>query len=221
MAPQRSVQRPIRPGCSFGLRQRVGTLGLIVYGDDGPLMLSSSHVCNRHGDGRRYRLYQPAGPDGKDGTAPVAHAQRFVRLHPSRPNWTEAAVARPLPGVELDPTVPGLERAPRAVATPRLGAQLWKWGRTTGLVQGRIESVNWQGEIRCREGLRPFARQIVVRAQHDLPISLEGDSGGVWFDEHGDAVAMNFAGAERGRVSIASPLSAICERLRVRIEARP
>lgn len=212
--------RPIRPGCSFGLAHRVGTLGLVVASSANPgppLLLSSSHVLNLRPDGRPYLLFQPAGGDRVRGDSPVARAFRYTRLDPATPNHHEAGLAIPLRPDLVDPDTP-LGPLRGTVSSLRPGMRLWKLSRTSGLGHGVVEAVDWAGFVRISGRRYPFARQAVIRGM-GRPISLVGDSGSVWITEDGEAAAMNFAGFDDGRISIATPISIVLEGLNVQLAA--
>lgn len=214
--------RPIRPGYSFGLYRRTGTLGLVVWphrGPPRPLLLTSSHVCTRQADGQPYPLYQPAGYDAVPDAPPVACAFRSTRLHPRRPNHSEAGLALPLDPDLVDPVHPlGPIRGIAGELHP--GQRLHKVGRTTGRVEGEVTAVGWHGWIRFRHRRFPFARQVVVSGSNG-PVSLDGDSGSVWITEHGEAAALSFAGCRMGLDSISTPISLIFRLFDLRLPDHP
>lgn len=210
--------RPMHPGYSFGLANRAGTLGLIVWPEAGPprpLILSSSHVLNLRPNGHIYPLYQPAGFDGGPHDKPVARALRYTRLHARIPNHTEAGLAEPLRPEDVSPRHP-LGAINAVCSGLKLGQRLRKVGRTTGLVTGKVVALDWTGWIRFGRQRYPFANQVLI-FNESCPISLDGDSGSVWLSETCEAAAMNFAGCRSGSGSISTPLSTIFRRLSVRL----
>ncbi len=207
--------RPVQPGYSLGVSGRIGTLGMVVSRRSGgpPLLLSSSHALNRRPDGRSYAVYQPGGRERVRGEAPLARTLCYVRLSPRRPNLTEGALAEPLDPGEVSATHPVLGPVRGVCGRLRIGQTLIKAGRSTGVVRGRVVSLDWRGTVRFRGYSAPFARQVLVEG--DGPVSLEGDSGSVWFTEDGDAAALNFASLDGGSLSVSTPIRAVLDRLAV------
>jgi hypothetical protein len=110
---------------------------------------------------------------------------------------------------------------PGYVTAYRVGEKLKKVGRTTGLVNGRVESVhtdlqiNYGGSL----GILTFEDQSVIRGT--TPVSLPGDSGSVWLRQSDNyAAAVNFAGTADGRLSIAFPVQWFMQAFNTRV-ARP
>jgi hypothetical protein len=209
--------RPIRPGYSFGLARRTGTLGLVVTDGAGePLLLSSSHVMNQRPDGRRYALYQPGGPDGGDD-GPIAVAVRYTRLSARRVNHSEGGLAALREGdCAVDAEHP-LGRVTGVCTELRPGQRLVKVSRTTGLSHGRIVDVDWSGWVRLGRRRYPFERQILVASEDGSPVSLNGDSGAVWLTLDGQAAAMNFAACRNGMVSVCTPVARLLQKLAVQL----
>jgi hypothetical protein len=202
--------RPVRPGYSFGLAKRVGTLGLVVHLQSDPyrlLLLSSSHVLNLRPDGKRYSLYQPSGKDRDFNEEPIAQALRYTKLHPYKENYTEAGLAEPFSEKDIDPEHP-LGPIRGVCSELKIGQKLRKVGRTTGEVEGEVIKTDWKGWIRFRRRKFPFARQILINNEN-MPISLQGDSGSVWITDQGEVAAMNIAGCHSGNISISTPISRI------------
>jgi hypothetical protein len=198
-----------------GAPGRTGTVGLFVRTTDGvESLLSSSHVLNRKPDGRSWPVQQPGGRAARANDPPVAWSSTWVRLSLNAPNRTEAALARMVPDVAVDPVHP-LGRLTGVCETITVGMRLRKVGRTTGRVEGRVAVVDWHGPVRIGRLIAPFAGQLLIEGTGRQPVSLDGDSGSVWVTEHGEAAAINFAGLRRGRVSISTPIVRVLHKLGV------
>lgn len=213
--------RPLQAGFSFGLKRRTGTLGLVVapaVGPSRPLLLSSSHVLNDRADGERYALFQPGGRDRMPGSAPVATAWRYTRLHPGLPNTTEGALAtvREDVRVEIDHPLGPLHGV---AADVEIGTPLLKVSRSTGAGVGRLVAKDWCGRVRIGRRRYPFQGQWLVHGEGER-VSLSGDSGSMWLTADGRVAAMNFAGGGGGSASVSTPAERLFRRLGIRIPTR-
>jgi endonuclease G len=160
-APPEREQRlePVRPGCSIAcLEGDAGTLGLIAYDQVSgrPLALSAWHVLDE-GGGIGSEIYQP-GPSG---------------------DCAVASLERP-----FDPSILDLDVIPRNAALPERGDLVTKSGRTTGVTQGRIESVGLTLEIAYGQSKIKIGNLVTIIPETDSSdaagVAEPGDSGAAW-----------------------------------------
>ncbi|MDI6893938.1 MAG: hypothetical protein AB1503_03115 [Bacillota bacterium] len=135
-----------------------------------------------------------------------------VHIYPrrSRENVVDAAVARPLPGISLEPTVLGVGRV-TGTAEPEIGLEVMKSGRTTGLTQGRLRVMHAVVRVAVSDTEWAFfTKQLVFTA-----IGAPGDSGSLIVTPEGAAVALLAAGSDRA--TIASDIRRVLELLDVEL----
>ena len=190
---------PLVGGISVGNpRVTAGTLGAIVWDrtDCKVCILSNWHVlCGSPVCAAGEDIYQPGVADGGTAADKVAELKRF-RLDRD----ADAALAQ-LTGdrgysrdiLELDP-IAGVE-------DPRLGMNVIKSGRTTGVTRGVIDGVGLSVTINYGGGtVQGFRDQIHIVPRPPWPavdyeVSMGGDSGSVWINEAtSNAVGLHFAG---------------------------
>ena len=205
--------RPVQPGYSIGTRSASGTAGLIVINDPALNQLyiaSNCHVINGNNDNKYYESIQPGGADGGiSGRDKVGRVDRFVKLKKSG-NYMDAATMIPDRNSLLNPQYPNIGDLPGHYNQYRVGWQMYKVGRTTGPVFGRVDSVHTDTKVNYGSygglGTIGFKDQTVIKSSH--PVSLPGDSGSIWlrhFDKY--ACAVNYAGSGDGKTSIAFPFN--------------
>ncbi|MGF9911873.1 hypothetical protein ABEX47_04775 [Paenibacillus ehimensis] len=203
--------RPVPPGYSVGTTKGSGSAGLIVT--NGPeaanrYLLSNNHVLNPDNTNSATETIQPGGADGgRPGKDRIGRLYSYVKLEPNKTNVMDAALSVPANNRLLNPNYPTVGVIPGYVTSYRVGEQFKKVGRTTGLVTGRVESIDTDIQIDYGGslGVLTFKNQTVIRGT--TPISLGGDSGSVWLrDSDNYAAAVNFAGSLDGRLSIAFPV---------------
>ena len=160
--------RIANPRCTFG------TLGLIVFDATTrrPLIMSSSHVLGYPGTspGERVDLI----PAGTAKPRPIATFSRAVNDMTG-----DAAVAEPIPGVEIDGVEidgVGVARA----AMPQLGDVVEKVGAATGRTCGVVDGVGRYFMASGGHGMLGFR---IVRGTPNgtRDLALPGDSGAVWY----------------------------------------
>ncbi|MCP3776090.1 S1 family peptidase [Paenibacillus sp. MZ04-78.2] len=203
--------RPVPPGYSVGTTKGSGSAGLIVTNRSkaaNRYLLSNNHVLNPNNATRTTETLQPGGADGgRPGTDRIGRLYSYVKLEKNKDNFIDAALSVPTNNRLLNPNYPTVGAIPGYVTSYRVGEQFKKVGRTTGLVNGRVESIDTDIQIDYggRLGVLNFKNQTVIRGT--TPISLAGDSGSVWLRRADNyAAAVNFAGSLDGRLSIAFPV---------------
>jgi hypothetical protein len=125
-------------------------------------------------------------------------------------NRVDAAIARILPGIPLDPTLAELGDPPTRVAEPQLGLRVFKSGRTTGVTEGLITQVDVTVEVDYGSKKARYVNQIMT-----TPFTQRGDSGSLMIDAQRQAVGLIFSGSDL--VSIANPMRFVLAALRVEL----
>lgn len=205
--------RPVIAGYSVGTPEGSGTAGLIVSDRRRPrsrYILSNNHVLVNENTNRYSPTLQPGAADnGTSSKDQIGKMTRYIKLHKNRPNYLDAALSTPLRRNLLAPKYAVFGNVPGYVTTYKIGDRMKKVGRTTGVVAGRVESIHTDIQVDYGSygnlGTITFKNQSVIRGTK--PVSLSGDSGSVWLTERGNqAAAVNFAGSDEGRLSIAYPI---------------
>jgi hypothetical protein len=215
--------RPVVAGYSIGTTGGSGTAGLIVSSGNQLYVLSNNHVLtNPTNSNNRAETLQPGGADeGRTVRDRVGYLSRFVTLKTNGTNRIDAALSRPVRNSILSPKYATVGNIPGHVTSYRVGERFKKVGRTTGLTRGRVDSVNTDVQVDYGRdvGVLTFRNQSIILS--DTPVSLPGDSGSVWLRSADNfAAAVNYAGTEDGKTSVAFPVDWALRALRVRV-ARP
>ncbi len=213
--------RPAPGGTSIAHhRVTAGTLGCIVYdrGSGEPLILSNNHVLANATNGFDGRaalgdlILQPAPTDG--GSRPedaIARLERVAALKEQGYNQVDCAAAQPINRRLVLPEILSIGRV-RGVSPPRLGAEIKKSGRSTGLTRGIIEGVYGMLPIRFgRDRVLYFRDQILIGS-----LDAPGDSGSLVLDEENRAVGLLFAGSSV--YTIANPIGPVLAALCVKVD---
>nr|WP_234414403.1 S1 family peptidase [Paenibacillus sp. CAA11] len=217
--------RPVQAGYSVGTPQVSGTAGLIVAGSgESRYLLSNNHVLNQNNTSGYSETIQPGGADdGRARVDRIGQLSRFVRLKKKGTNLLDAAISVPIRRSILSPRYAIFGALPGHVNTYKVGDKFKKVGRTTGLTQGTVESVNTDIQVDYGDygnlGIVNFKNQTVVRGEK--PVSLSGDSGSVWLTNRGNfAAAVNYAGSADGKLSISFPVQWAMQAFGIRV-AKP
>lgn len=136
----------------------------------------------------------------------------------------DVAVGLLEPGIEWKQELFNTFIAVSGMATPKQGAPLTKFGAMSHLTYGKVDGVDgayvidysgYGDLVRAMDG-------IMLRIDPKFPtqeISLQGDSGAVWVDKQGRAVALLFAGGDScgptAEYALAHPVERIFELLQV------
>jgi len=181
--------RPAPGGVSVGhyLLDGAGTLGCWVSDSRSgePLLLSCWHVIANSGNCKKGDpVLQPAVLDG--GKLPddiIAYLERWIdvqmivsthdpddarqrlkdlleRKLEVPTNEVDAAVARPVSDSVVSTEILGVCSAPKGVIAAKLGTEVVKSGRTTGVTRGTIELTDVDIFVRYPTGIALFADQI-------------------------------------------------------------
>jgi hypothetical protein len=190
--------RPALPGYSIGHPDvTAGTFGCLVHdlrGDGGQLLLSNNHVIAANNAASPGDVILQPGPadGGADPTDGIAVLERFAPIvfGESRYNLVDAAVARPTRFSNVVSAIIG-QQTPTGVSEARIGGEVTKAGRTTGVTTGEVLAVNATMAVDFgAQGSAEFRHQIVTTA-----MSEGGDSGSLLVDDEFRAVGLLFAGS--------------------------
>jgi len=205
----KKVWRPVPGGVSgANLYNTAGTIGMKVYKDGIPYLLSNTHIFgNRAG----VPVTQPSPLDGGNISDTVATTSDFTRIFRDQVNEVDAALA--VPSVDLADNILNLG-VPHGVEEPQLLMKVRKSGRngvTSGVILGRegtfkveyptdedkIETVLFKGVFVTNNMAKP------------------GDSGSVLL--HGsNVVGLLFAGSSF--ITIYIPFHKVVQRLGIEVD---
>ncbi len=222
-SPFKSRVRPLEAGYSAGHHAiTVGTLGAFVEDERGRLhALSNNHVfANSNDAARGDDILQPGRSDrGRRGADAVLKLSRFVRIK-SRGNKVDAALARPIDGVE-----------PSSLDLPKIGAVAGWWterptvrevqkvGRTTGYTKGLITALALRNLPVDYDGFVAYFDDVLeVRGTHPRPPMFcdGGDSGSLVVDRDNYAVGLLFAGDDDG-ITFVNPIAEVLAALKAQL----
>lgn len=200
--------RPLQPGISIGNQNSstAGTLSAFVVDQQGAFYLLGPDIALGTADAP---VLQPSPIDGGKAEDAVAVTANLSRL----PDLTTVDAtffinqARLEPGIAFQTTVPGIGPI-LGVHAPQLGAEVWVYGRTSGLVPRQISCLT-----RCSVTTND---KVVVNANFllDEPLS-SGDEGALVIDQEGYAVgivALNSANA-----AVAASMTAMLQQFNVEL----
>ena len=212
--------RPLVGGVSCANRYiPSGTLGYfcrrVGRGSDSDALhlLSSGHVFQASGKPQSREIVQAAPSDGGTDRDVVAECVQATKLDlsPAARNLADAAIARLNNGVAAEARILGLGPITGSVE-PVAGMEVAKQGRSTGLTNGRVVSVNYETSVSwgVREDRRAYRFVEQVRVE---PISPErpfvkfGDSGALVVEKQTRrAVGLFFAGPQNGSYGLVTPI---------------
>lgn len=217
---------PIQPGISVGNfdQHSTGTLGLVVRDrlTGREAILSNWHVlCGSTKAVSGNLLVQP-GPRHIGSRSPrvVARLERWLPLS----TGLDAAIGLLEPGINWRQELFDSVVAVSGVTAPKAGMELKKFGSTSNLTHGVVDGmtgaylINYSGY----GDVARFMDGIILRGggqPASQEISLEGDSGAVWVDGKGRAVALLFAGEDglgpTAEYSLAHPIEKVLNLLQV------
>ena len=225
--PKRGFPRPVPIGVSAGHPDvSAGTIGARVTDGSRVFALSNNHVFAASNGGRLGdNLLQPGVADGgrnpedRVGTLHDFEPIRFCGDLACPSNRIDAALALTTADDLGTETPDGGYGGPRS--TPQegtLGLRVQKYGRTTGLTEGRITGVNATLDVNYRGGTARFTGQIVISGEG---FSAGGDSGslvvskGILFADR-RPVGLLFAGSPTS--TVANPIDLVLERFGVTVD---
>lgn len=204
-----SNTRPLLIGASVGhVKVTAGTIGGFVKRGRTICILSNNHVLadeDRAKQGDRI-IQRGAYDGGKSPKDHVARLRNWVRFTKTEANVVDAAAAAIDAGTAHDPTrlralVGGKDRKLAGIGPEFIdeGSVVYKVGRTTGPRKGRVTAFDLDNVVVNYDvGNLRFDGQIEIEGSGALSFSDGGDSGSLIVDSDMLAVALLFAGSERG-----------------------
>jgi hypothetical protein len=223
--------RPVPIGVSTGhIDVTAGTLGCRVSQGCHKYALSNAHVYANENDGVvGDPVLQPGTFDG--GTNP---ADVIGTLYDSVPivmgtsttvrNKVDAAiVATDASKVAMVTRSNGYGQPQTTTVNPQVGLLVQKYGRTTALTHGYIDSINAIINVGYRAGTARFISQIVIKSTNvSVPFSIVGDSGSLIVIDGGTnsrkPVGLLFASTSDNVYTIANPINEVLTALDITID---
>lgn len=207
--PQRVTRQDIiQPGMSIGALTptggTLGTLGCFVKKGDQLCMLSNWHVLQGVEDNDEMEVIQPGLEDDLDGDHIIGD-----RLASHLSILGDLAIAVVHSGVQIDPTILGLDVVPTDFLDKKevkKSMKVVKSGRTTGITHGKVYAIGrrnvieYAGEDKTIGGFE--IRLDKDFHEDDTEISGVGDSGAIWMLANDDGTAtstmagIHFAGED-------------------------
>jgi hypothetical protein len=200
--------RPLLIGASVGhVKVTAGTIGGFVKRGTAICILSNNHVLADEDRAKQNdRIIQRGAYDG--GRHPkddVARLRQWVRFRKSGTNLVDAALAALDGGIEYDASrlrglIGGKDRRLAGLGPEFVdeGSVVYKAGRTTGPTRGRVTAFDLDNVVVNYDiGNVRFDGQIEIEGT-SRPFSDGGDSGSLIVNGAMQAVALLFAGSERG-----------------------
>ena len=213
-----------RQGVIAGGHIIIGTLGCFVRLANGAIaLLSNNHVVAGENRGVRGtdRILQP-------GSGVHTVADQIAVLSDFKDILTSPSGATPGAGTailnDIDAGIAKLDDgiswkqaylpvrsplvAPSGTATAKLGDQVFKVGRTTGLTFGEVIDVSVTvGPVGYSHGPRWFRRSITIKGVNGTQFSDRGDSGSTIVHTNGEVLGVLYAG--NGQQTYACPLDLV------------
>jgi S1-C subfamily serine protease len=150
------------------------------------------------------RILQPARFDGGDGTDAVAELAVIKAPSPGATNNVAGSIARLLPNIEVDPTLPGIGQMKGVSTSVAPHERVRMVGRTTGLATGTVEGIMHDIVIQVGTGTARFSGLIVT-----TPISQVGDSGAPVVNDRDELIGMVYAGSPQ--LTLIIPIARLLE----------
>lgn len=220
----RTRQRPLYPGLSAGhYKITTGTLGCFVEDEKKQVyILSNNHVLANTNKGYfNDPIFQPGPLDGGKRADQIARLEYLVVLETGKPNAMDAALARVVPGMNINYALNNGKKRITAIKDPAIKLKVEKFGRTTGHTTGSITTRNLDLQVDYEGQLIDFEDQIEIKGdvksgQRTL-FCAGGDSGSLIIEKGTtNAVALLFAGAEDG-TTFATPINDVLTEFSVKI----
>lgn len=206
---------PMRGGISISdeYHYAYGTLGGLVRDrvSGAELILSNWHVLAVDWWARPgQRIFQPGRLDGGNHTQTVATLMRD-----GMSQNLDAAVATLNGQRRLINEQLGLG-AIRGVAQPKLGLEVIKSGRRTGITRGRVVAVEGVAKIRYGYVERLIRHVVRIEPLWAGEVSGPGDSGAIWLEKATmRALGLHFAGSNRPEEALALDMLSVLNALKV------
>lgn len=208
---KRKQVRPLMGGISgMWCKGSACTLGAIVYKNGKAYGLTNTHCAFPHWDGAKIgdAFLQPSPNDGGElEDDEIGKVREALELKfDGTPNDFDAAL------VELSVDAKGCYQDELGdfvpdVADLKVGDEVVKMGRTTGLQRSKVTAVNVTAYVTYEDGLVATFRNQIFCENKGRYFSAGGDSGSLILNAAGNPVALNFAGSDV--IEICSPIKPI------------
>jgi hypothetical protein len=225
----RETARPLLIGASVSHRLvTAGSIGAFVKTPNGVCILSNNHVLANENDARKGDfVVQPGSKDGGRSRQRVAKLQNWIDLSLRKANAVDAALAKLDTDVDFDPVLlrgiaGGRDRKLKGVGPSAIdeSERVYKIGRTTGVTAGRVTAFDFDNVfVNYGLGNLQFDGVIEIEGVGATPsFSDVGDSGALILNSQMQAIALLFAGSQRGGrkgkgVTYAIPLARVLRKV--------
>jgi len=204
----RGRKRPVQPGFSASSKETTaGTICCVVQdASQVKYLLSAEHVFRgKVGE----RVIQPGVFDGGVEDDAVAAISAIIAPGAGAQARVAGVIARLLPNVEANATLPGIGRIAGVGRTVALNETVRMVGRTTGLATGKVTAIDVNGvAIHVGTGVAHFSGLIQTTA-----ISQAGDSGAPVVNERNELIGMVYAGSSTQTLIL--PIGRVLEAFKV------
>lgn len=211
--PNRARTRPLCGGIScIQSKGTACTLASIVYRDGKPLILQNAHCAFPHWSGIQAGepVMQPSPYDGGNIAADkIGNALEVCELKfDGSYNKFDSALVSLDDGIEFKDCYQfGIGAHSPKTATVKVGEEVVKSGRTTGVQRAKVIAVNATAQVNYGDGkIAIFENQIFTENEGARFVD-GGDSSSLVLNAAGNPVAQVFAGSTK--VAILSPIDAI------------
>ena len=226
LTPTDRWPRPVPIGVSTGHPSiTAGTIGARVTDDTNVYALSNNHVyANENRASIGNDVLQPGTYDGgKVATDSIGTLYGFVPIDFSGgDNTVDAAIAFSSTDDLGNATPANGYGTPKSGTTDAIiGMKVIKYGRTTGMTNGRVYAINVTVNVGYDTGVARFENQIIITPG---TFSAGGDSGSLIVvnskrsDDHHKAVGLLFAGSSS--YTIANPIDLVLSAFGVTIDGQ-
>jgi len=203
----------LQMGTSTGndLECAAGTLGCVVTKGGVDYFLSNNHVFARENAASNgERIDAPGRYDSHPICNPspqCATLSDFQAISFSGNNTIDAAIARPISGLNYTAVEAGGYDPSSTVVNPSVGLAVKKTGRTSNLTTGTIQAINVTITVQYTDGIATFVNQIQTPGN----FIRSGDSGSLMVTQSGNnPVGLCFAGGSGG--SFANPIGPVLQK---------
>lgn len=201
-------------GASFS---ETGTIGCIlndVAGAD--YLLSCNHVIanyNHASPGDSVWIPGRAQGGNEQDSLAVLHDFEPIQFGGVIANFMDAAVARPIPGVNLFRSIPeGVGVIGGTDSNPEHNAPVLKLGIATGLTAAHLVFKHMSCKLSFPQGTALFVEQYGVVESQGGTFADSGDSGALVVNSKNEAVGLLFAKASVGDMAVVNPIGPILTR---------
>ena len=203
-----------------------GTIGARVTGGIDSYILSCTHIFSRLNAASPGELIvQPGRLDVScsniiaDTIGRLADFQTISYGSYAQNNFMDTAIVKVEPGL-VGTSTPndGYGTPSKTIASPAVNQLVQKYGRGTGLTQGKVIAINTSIVIPYPAGATRFNNQIVVADASNKDFAGFGDSGSLMVTDDNNVNPVGLIFATTSTYTIASPIGAILQHFDVTID---